>query len=108
MRLYQCNIEFSNWVNNKGHSFIFHIHPHTVLTSIQLLLAEANPDDGLMADISHEYKYNRPKFLENAKQWVKKYAKEDVIKIGTKRSSQVDTEDAVEEKNSKITKIDNS
>ena len=31
----------------------------TVLTSIQLLVSEPNPDDGLMADISHEYKHNR-------------------------------------------------
>ncbi|XP_009333368.1 PREDICTED: ubiquitin-conjugating enzyme E2 T [Pygoscelis adeliae] len=31
----------------------------TLLTSIQLLMAEPNPDDPLMADISSEYKYNR-------------------------------------------------
>ena len=46
----------------------------TVLTSIQLLLAEPNPDDGLMVDISHEYKHNRPQFLEKAKMWVEKHA----------------------------------
>ena len=46
----------------------------TVLTSIQLLLSEPNPDDGLMADISHEYKHNRPQFLEKAKMWVKQHA----------------------------------
>ena len=46
----------------------------TVLTSIQLLLSEPNPDDGLMADISHEYKHNRPQFLEKARLWVKKHA----------------------------------
>ena len=46
----------------------------TVLTSIQLLLSEPNPDDGLMADISHEYKHNRPQFLEKAKMWVEKHA----------------------------------
>lgn len=46
----------------------------TVLTSIQLLLSEPNPDDGLMADISHEYKHNRPQFLKKAKMWVAKHA----------------------------------
>ena len=46
----------------------------TVLTSIQLLLSEPNPDDGLMSDISHEYKHNRPQFLEKARLWVKKHA----------------------------------
>ena len=27
-----------------------------------------------MADISHEYKHNRPQFLEKARLWVKKHA----------------------------------
>lgn len=48
----------------------------TVLTSIQLLIAEPNPDDGLMAEISHEYKHNRPKFIEKAREWVKNHAGE--------------------------------
>ena len=46
----------------------------TVLTSIQLLLSEPNPDDGLMADISHEYKHNQPQFVEKAKEWVRRHA----------------------------------
>ncbi|XP_075030289.1 ubiquitin-conjugating enzyme E2 T [Calonectris borealis] len=46
----------------------------TLLTSIQLLMAEPNPDDPLMADISSEYKYNRQLFLLNAKEWTEKYA----------------------------------
>ncbi len=51
----------------------------TVLTSIQLLLAEPNPDDGLMAEISLEYKHNRPLFMETAREWVQRYACEDVV-----------------------------
>jgi ubiquitin-conjugating enzyme E2 T len=51
----------------------------SVLASIQLLLSEPNPDDGLMTEISFEYKQNKPKFLETAQLWVEKYAKEDVI-----------------------------
>ncbi|XP_074833790.1 ubiquitin-conjugating enzyme E2 T isoform X2 [Carettochelys insculpta] len=46
----------------------------TLLTSIQLLMCEPNPDDPLMADISSEYKYNKEVFIRNAKQWTEKYA----------------------------------
>eukprot|EP00053_Salpingoeca_punica_P003399 m.42961 g.42961 ORF g.42961 m.42961 type:complete len:205 (-) comp12162_c0_seq1:119-733(-) len=49
----------------------------TVLTAIQLLMAEANPDDGLMADIAAEYKFNRPKFNATAREWTLKYACEE-------------------------------
>ncbi|XP_006159202.1 ubiquitin-conjugating enzyme E2 T [Tupaia chinensis] len=48
----------------------------TVLTSIQLLMAEPNPDDPLMADISSEFKYNKPVFLKNARQWTEKHARQ--------------------------------
>nr|TKW15249.1 hypothetical protein SEVIR_5G224900v2 [Setaria viridis] len=46
----------------------------TVLTSVGLLLSEPNPDDGLMAEISREYKYNRQVFDINAQLWTEKYA----------------------------------
>ncbi|XP_065448407.1 ubiquitin-conjugating enzyme E2 T isoform X1 [Chrysemys picta bellii] len=46
----------------------------TLLTSIQLLMSEPNPDDPLMADISSEYKYNKEVFIKNAKQWTEKHA----------------------------------
>lgn len=58
----------------------------TILTSIQLLLSEPNPDDGLMADISQEYKHNRPAFLRKAKEWVGLYAK------ANQASSKIDKE----------------
>ncbi|XP_040841159.1 ubiquitin-conjugating enzyme E2 T isoform X1 [Ochotona curzoniae] len=48
----------------------------TALTSIQLLMAEPNPDDPLMADISSEFKYNRPAFLRNARLWTEKHARQ--------------------------------
>ena len=77
-----------------------------VLTSIQLLLSEANPDDGLMADISHEYKFNRTKFLETARQWVLKYATEDVVerdkgKRGKKRKAEEDNNETLANKTAK-------
>ncbi|NWH71259.1 UBE2T enzyme, partial [Piaya cayana] len=46
----------------------------TLLTSIQLLMAEPNPDDPLMVEISSEYKYNKEVFLLRAREWSKKYA----------------------------------
>ena len=52
---------------------------HTILTSIQLLMAEPNPDDGLMADISSEYKHQKPTFMSKAKEWTDKYAKGSMI-----------------------------
>lgn len=46
----------------------------TVLTSIGLLLSEPNPDDGLMAEASREYKYNRHVFDQKAQSWTELYA----------------------------------
>lgn len=48
----------------------------TVLASIQLLMAEPNPDDPLMADISSEFKYNKPVFLSNARRWTEQHARQ--------------------------------
>ncbi|VCX04249.1 unnamed protein product [Gulo gulo] len=39
-------------------------------------MSEPNPDDPLMADISSEFKYNKPVFLKNARQWTEKHAKQ--------------------------------
>uniref|UniRef100_H3B6P4 Ubiquitin-conjugating enzyme E2 T n=1 Tax=Latimeria chalumnae TaxID=7897 RepID=H3B6P4_LATCH len=66
----------------------------TVLTSLQLLMAEPNPDDPLMADISSEFKYNKPAFLENAKKWTQKYA------IQKKQQKPVDGDNSMETENS--------
>jgi ubiquitin-conjugating enzyme E2 T len=47
----------------------------TVLTSMRLLLSEPNPDDGLMCEVSREYKYNRQTFDYKAREMTEKYAK---------------------------------
>uniref|UniRef100_A0A452XTJ1 E2 ubiquitin-conjugating enzyme n=1 Tax=Aegilops tauschii subsp. strangulata TaxID=200361 RepID=A0A452XTJ1_AEGTS len=60
----------------------------TVLRSIGLLLTEPNPDDGLMAEISREYKYNRQVFDINAQLWTEKYANPAVV--GTSGWSSLD------------------
>ncbi|XP_020572135.1 probable ubiquitin-conjugating enzyme E2 37 isoform X2 [Phalaenopsis equestris] len=46
----------------------------TVMMSIGLLLSEPNPDDGLMAEASREFKYNKKVFDEKARDWTRRYA----------------------------------
>uniref|UniRef100_A0A0D3BD36 UBC core domain-containing protein n=1 Tax=Brassica oleracea var. oleracea TaxID=109376 RepID=A0A0D3BD36_BRAOL len=58
----------------------------TVLTSIRLLLTEPNPDDGLMCEVSREYKYNRQAFDYKAREMTEKYAVK-VYKSGVDGSS---------------------
>ncbi|GLJ29654.1 hypothetical protein SUGI_0584750 [Cryptomeria japonica] len=55
----------------------------TVLASIGLLLSEPNPDDGLMCDISAEYKHNRSTFDQKARSWTQKYAVQMECQITT-------------------------
>ncbi|CAL9703092.1 unnamed protein product [Knipowitschia caucasica] len=62
----------------------------TVLTSIQLLMVEPNPDDPLMADISAEFKYNKQLFSEKAKKWTLEHAFH-------KHKSSLENKDKVEE-----------
>lgn len=45
-----------------------------LLMSIQLLLAEPNPDDPLMVDIAEEFRFNKPEFTRVAKEWTLKHA----------------------------------
>lgn len=60
---------------------------HTILTSVQLLLAEPNPDDGLMAEISNEYKHQRPAFIAKAKEWTAQYARNGLEGQGSSQES---------------------
>ena len=46
----------------------------TLLTSVRLLLSEPNPEDGLLADVSSLYKFNRTQFNETARELTLKYA----------------------------------
>nr|XP_022288948.1 ubiquitin-conjugating enzyme E2 T-like [Crassostrea virginica] len=59
----------------------------TVLTSIQLLMAEPNPEDPLMTEIANEFQYNKATYVQTAKEWTKKYAMDDIIK-GSKTTEQ--------------------
>ncbi|KAL4442433.1 hypothetical protein ABPG77_005017 [Micractinium sp. CCAP 211/92] len=46
----------------------------TVLASIGLLLAEPNPEDGLVTDVTAEYKHQRQVFDAKARQWTQRHA----------------------------------
>lgn len=48
----------------------------TLLTSVQLLMADPNPDDPLMVDIATEFKHKKPQFEAKAREWTQKYASE--------------------------------
>ncbi|KAG9269923.1 ubiquitin-conjugating enzyme E2 T [Astyanax mexicanus] len=64
----------------------------TVLSSIQLLMAEPNPDDPLMADISSEFKYSRAVYLEKARKWTEKYATQKKLGDGEEQQKGPDEE----------------
>ncbi|XP_077442490.1 ubiquitin-conjugating enzyme E2 T [Vanacampus margaritifer] len=53
----------------------------TLLTSIQLLMAEPNPDDPLMADIASEFRYNKQLFTQKAKKWTEEHAVQKTMGI---------------------------
>ncbi|XP_029975345.1 ubiquitin-conjugating enzyme E2 T [Salarias fasciatus] len=63
----------------------------TVLTSIQLLMSEPNPDDPLMADISSEFKYNKHLFTEKARKWTQEHAVQK--NLGVVESNKENTSD---------------
>ena len=46
----------------------------TVLQSLQLLMAEPNPDDGLMVDITHEYTHDHARFERTAAEQTRRHA----------------------------------
>ncbi|MCO5582640.1 hypothetical protein L7F22_036538 [Adiantum nelumboides] len=55
-----------------------------LLASIGLLLADPNPDDGLMGDITAEYKHDRLSFDVKARNWTELYASQDQVHPETK------------------------
>eukprot|EP00042_Codosiga_hollandica_P039771 m.336111 g.336111 ORF g.336111 m.336111 type:complete len:233 (-) comp55690_c0_seq5:726-1424(-) len=46
----------------------------TVLTSIQLLMSQPNPEDGLLEEVSKEFKENREQFERTAREWTARHA----------------------------------
>jgi len=46
----------------------------TVLMTIRHVLVEPNPDNPLEAEIANQFKENRARFNETAKEWTRRYA----------------------------------
>ncbi|KAG9464576.1 hypothetical protein GDO78_019699 [Eleutherodactylus coqui] len=59
----------------------------SVLTSIQLLMNEPNPEDPLMADIAREYKYHRAAYTATAREWTEKHAKPRDAAVSSREAS---------------------
>ncbi|GLD91775.1 hypothetical protein PINS_up000308 [Pythium insidiosum] len=55
----------------------------TLLTTIRLLMAEPNADDGLMPEITDLYKHNRELFRRKAVEMTKQHATETAIKAAS-------------------------
>jgi len=66
------------------------INVSSLLTSVQLLLAEPNPSDPLDAAIAKEFIGNKQRFIETAKLWTEKYATDAQVdlKSNLKRKSE--------------------
>ena len=52
----------------------------TVLQSLRLLMAEPNPDDGLMVDITHQYIHDHARFEATATEHTRKHARSTEVK----------------------------
>ncbi|KXJ15384.1 Ubiquitin-conjugating enzyme E2 T [Exaiptasia diaphana] len=65
-------------------------HLEAILSTILLLMDKPNPDDPLMADISHEFRYNHSQYVKKAKEWTLKYATENMITQNSTRKDEKD------------------
>lgn len=59
----------------------------TILSNLHHLLAEPNPDDGLMADITHQYKNDRASFEREARALTVARAMDKVAAASTQQKS---------------------
>eukprot|EP00039_Didymoeca_costata_P005727 m.83960 g.83960 ORF g.83960 m.83960 type:complete len:114 (+) comp12946_c0_seq7:628-969(+) len=73
----------------------------TVLTSIQLLMSEPNPEDPLMADIAAEFKSDRSLFNHKARESTRRYAMpEAATSKGTQKQEKGDKQALQDRSNS--------
>ena len=53
------------------------INISSILTSLQVLMAEPNPDDPLMPEVADQFRYHKDQYLDKAKEWTNKYARDN-------------------------------
>ncbi|KJE88553.1 hypothetical protein CAOG_00194 [Capsaspora owczarzaki ATCC 30864] len=58
-----------------------------LLSSVQMLLAEPNPDDALVAEIAHQFQFNRAAFDATAKAMTLKHARSSAVSSSSSSSS---------------------
>eukprot|EP00736_Rhodelphis_marinus_P000028 Rmarinus@m.9442 len=68
------------------------INLSTILLSVRLLLSEANPDDGVMPEISEEYKHHPSLFNQKAADWTYKHAMGHTVQVRTEDATTTATE----------------
>ena len=69
------------------------INISSILTSLQVLMAEPNPDDPLMPEVADQFRYHKEKFLAMAKEWTDKHARHQLEKVVPgKRGAESDKE----------------
>lgn len=61
----------------------------TLLTTVQALMSAPNADDGLMADITDEFRRNPGLFRQKAREWTTKYASGDAGRDGEEAADRV-------------------
>ncbi|KAL0491805.1 ubiquitin conjugating enzyme E2 [Acrasis kona] len=66
------------------------ININSTLLSIQQLMNDPNPDDPLMAEITKQYRENKPQFIATAKEWTKKHALDQTNVVKPKAAKKVD------------------
>lgn len=71
-----------------------------ILTAIQFLMGQPNPNDPLMPDIAKEYKFNKELYETKAKQWTKEKAQNNSLILTANMKSQ---KQALSENNASIT-----
>lgn len=55
----------------------------TLLTTVQALMSSPNPDDGLMVDITDEYRRNPTLFQRKAREWTQRHAFPSILPAST-------------------------
>lgn len=81
-------LDILNMPGTKGGAWKPSLSVFTVLQSVSLLMSEPNPEDGLVTDVTHEYRHHRDLFDMKAKQWTKKYATKDTLSDSSKEQDE--------------------
>jgi ubiquitin-conjugating enzyme E2 T len=86
-------LDILNMPGTKGGAWKPSLSVFTILQSVALLMSEPNPEDGLVTDVTHEYRHHRELFDMKAKQWTRKYATKDTLGGGSSKEEEEEEEE---------------